>query len=1044
MAEKKEHIENLGKVSGGAGFSSIFINRPVTTIMLSLVMVVLGFVGYQSMGVDSYPNVEFPYVLVQTTLPGASPEEIETSVTKLIEESVNAIEGIDELNSYSFEGASIVAIQFVLEKNGDVAAQEVRDKVNLITKDLPDGIDPPVISKLNFDALPVLTISVSGNRNIIDLTELARKQIKENIENVAGVGSVSILGGRQREVHVTVNPFKLTALNIPIGTVKSALADQNIEIPGGRVESKHSEYVLRILGRVPRVSDFANIFLATRNGAKIKLSDVGTVEDSGQYERSSTWLNGRRSVSLEVKKQSGRNTLAVIGAIKERLETIKKTLPADIQVNLLLDQSSNIRDSVNAVLEHLILGAILASIAVFIFMGSVKSTFIASLAIPTSIIGTFFFMSRSGFTLNNMTLLGLTVAVGIVIDDGIVMLENIYRHMEEYGKSPKQAALEGSKEITGAIIATTASILVIFLPLAYMSGIMGRFVRSYGLTVVFAIALSGVVALTLTPMLCAKMLKHEKKQGGLEKLVTTVNGKLLDFYMPMLEWALRRRWLMVVISAVLFFIILPFSAKFVGGDFMPEDDSGKFQINIETPVGTSYEDSRNMVFQMEEEIKRLPYIKDVFSAVGINSNSFLSSGAVNHSYIIVELQDRNARKKINSKKFVDVTREMLSKYEGIKTTTSIVSDGPSSGEAAVQYIISGPDIDKLVDYADRTIDILRKDGRFIDLDMSFSLAKPEYRVIIDRDKAQALGVKILDISSALRTMVGGEDAITKYKEGDELYEVRLRVAEEYRDSKDAVASLLIPTTTGEVVRLDSISEIEAGVGPTQIDRHNRQRQVTVKANISHGIDLQSATKLVEASFKSLNPDPGYHGSYGGRTKEMMKMFKSFLIAFLLAFLFKYMILASQFESYSHPIAILVSLPLTIPFAVISLAITGETLNIFSLLGMFMLIGIVSKNAILQVDYTNTLRHKGLPRLDAILEANKTRLRPILMTTITLIMGVLPIVFGTGAGSGTRRSLGIVVAGGQALSLLITLLMTPVTYTLLDDLSEWVKQKFANN
>lgn len=1039
MTEKKEH---LGKVSAGSSFSAIFINRPVTTIMLSLVMIVLGFIGYNSMGVDLYPNVEFPFVLVQTTLPGASPEEIETSVTKIIEESVNSIEGIDQMDSYSFEGNSIVGVQFVLEKNGDVAAQEVRDKVNLVLKNLPDGIDPPVVSKLELDALPVLTIAVSGNRDIINLTELARKQIKENIENVAGVGSVSIIGGRQREVHVTVNPFKLASLNVPIGAVKQALIEQNVEIPGGRVESEHSEYTLRVLGRVAQVSDFANIFVANRNGANIKISDIGTVQDAGQYERASTWLNDKRTVSLEVKKQTGRNTLAVISAITERLEQIKPTLPQDISLALLMDQSSNIRASVNAVLEHLILGAILASIAVFIFMGSVKSTFIASLAIPTSVIGTFFFMSRSGFTLNNMTLLGLTVAVGIVIDDGIVMLENIYRHMEEYGKNPKQAALDGAKEITGAIIATTASILVIFLPLAYMSGIIGRFVRSYGLTVVFAIALSGVVALTLTPMLCAKMLKHEKKQGKLEALVTKVNGWLIDIYMPMLEWALRHRWLMVGICAVLLFIVMPLSAKFVGGDFLPKDDSGKFQINIEAPVGTSYEDSLKLVFDLQKDIKQLPYVKDIFLGIGISSNSLVSASSVENSYILVELNDRAGRKKIQTEKYIDTVRNILAKYDTLKINTTLVSGGPSGGQADVQYIISGPDINKLVEYATATMDIVRKDGRLRDLDISFSLAKPEFRVIINRDKAQSMGVKIVDISSALRTMVGGEDTITKYKEGDELYEVRLRAAEEYRDSKEGVAALLIPTSDGRVVRLDSVADIREGTGPTQIDRHNRQRQVTVSANVTKGLDIQSAVQMTDAAFKSLNPEPQYTGSLSGSAEEMTKMFQSFLVAFILAFMFKYMILAAQFESFSHPVAILVSLPLTLPFAVISLALTRESLNIFSLLGMFMLIGIVSKNSILQVDYTNTLRHKGLPRLDAILEANKTRLRPILMTTITLVMGVLPIVFGTGEGAASRRSLGIVVAGGQTLSLLITLLMTPVTYTLLDDLGTWVKNKFA--
>lgn len=1039
--EKKHHAETKEKETAqGSGFSAIFIRRPVTTIMLSLVMLVVGFVGYQSMGVDLYPNVEMPYVIVQAYLPGASPEEMETSVAKIMEESINTISGIDRLISYSFEGSAIIGVQFVLEKDADVAAQEVRDKVNLVLGQLPDGTDPPIVSKIQMDSLPVLTIAISGDRNIIDLTELARKQIKENIENVGGVGSVSIIGGRQREVHVVVNPFKLASLGLPIGSVKSALAEQNMELPGGRVEQLHKEFTLRILGRVPEVTEFSDVFVANVNGTPIKIADIGYVEDTGEQERSSTWLNDVRTVSLEVKKQSGTNTLAVISGIKERLEDIKPTLPSDIKISLLMDQSNNIRSSVNAVLEHLVIGALLAALAVFIFMGSLKSTFISALAIPTSIVGAFFFMSASGFTLNTLTLLGLTVAVGIVIDDAIVMLENIYRHMEEYGKSPMQAAYDGAKEITGAIVATTLSILVIFLPLAYMGGIVGRFVRGYGLTVVFAIGLSGIVALTLTPMLCSRLLKPEKKTGKIEKMVTQVNGKLVEWYMPMLEWALRHRGIMVVISVLLIISMFPMMMV-AKKEFIPKDDSGKFQISIEAPQGTSYQDSLRIVRQIEEDISRLPYTKDIFSAVGVSSSSLISASSVTESYILVELQDSKGRKNLTTQQFVDTTREILEKYEGIKSSVNIVSDGPGGGNAEIQYLMTGPDVDQMIEYGNQVIEILKKDGRFMDLDLSVELAKPEYRVVLNRAKAQDLGVKVSDISSALRTMISGEEDITKYKEGDELYEVRLRVEQDSRADIENVSSLLVPSSKSGVVRLDSVATIEEGVGPTVISRDNRQRQVTIMAN-TNGIDTGRAITFVDEAFNSLNPSKEYRGRAEGMAKEMNKMFMSFLIAFGLAFLFKYMILAAQFENMSHPVAILVSLPLTLPFAVLSLLITGESINLLSLLGVFMLIGIVSKNAILQIDYTNTLRHQhGLPRLDAILEANKVRLRPILMTTITLVAGVMPIVFGTGVGAASRRGLGIVIAGGQTLSLLITLLMTPVTYTLLDDFGEWLSNKF---
>ncbi|GHT38979.1 nodulation protein NolG [Bacteroidia bacterium] len=1023
----------------GASVASVFINRPVTTIMLSLILLVLGIMSFKSMGIDMFPNVDVPYVIVQTTLAGASPEEIETSITKPIEEAVNTISGIEELTSQSFEGVSLVIIKFELEKNADVAAQEVRDKVNQIQSSLPDGVDAPVILKIDLGALPVLTLAVSGDRDIIELTEMSRKLIKENIENVRGVGSVNIVGGRKREIHVNVNPFKLYSLGIPIGDVKKALSEQNVEIPGGRVEQTAQEYGLRILGRVPGVMDFRNIFVGMRKGIPVKLSDIGTVEDAGEFERQSAWLNGRRTVAFEVKKQSGTNTLEVIEGVKARIKQIEPSLPSDLSIAFLSDQSESIKESFYSVIEHLIIGAFLAAVVVFIFMGSFKSTIISSLAIPTSIIGAFFFMQRFGFTMNNMTLLGLTVAVGIVIDDAIVMLENIYRHMEEYGKTPLQAALDGSKEITGAIIATTASILVIFLPLAFMSGIVGRFVRSYGITVAVAIFLSGVVALTLTPMLCSKLLRGDEKKSFIEVYVTKINGWLVEIYLPMLEWALRNRWLMVVLSVLLFFSSIPM-LKWVGKDFIPQDDSGKIKITIKTPEGTSYQDALRIFKNVGDDLRSLPYIQDLFIAAGVPQSSMMGTSAANEGYILLELKDRKSRRKITTFEYLAAARQIMAKYAGLRSMVSISSEGPGGGRAQLQYLISGPDINKLARFSDTIIEHIRKIPGFIDVDTSFSLAKPEYRVIINRDKAQDLGVKIIDIATALRTMVGGEDNITKYKEGDELYEVRLRVAQPYRDSVSAVSALMLPSASG-LVRLDSVANIESGVGPTQIDRFNRQRQITISANVD-GIDLGNAGRIIDEQFKKLNPPVQYRGEIIGMGKEMGKMLAAFVLAFGLAILFKYMILASQFENFMHPIAILVALPLTLPFAVFSLLVTGQTINIFSMLGLFMLVGVVSKNAILQVDYINTLRSEGLHRLDAILEGNKVRLRPILMTTIALVMGVLSMVFGTGSGAVLRRSLAIVVIGGQTLSLIITLLMTPVTYTLLDDLGRWFNNKFA--
>lgn len=1023
------------------GFTAVFIRRPVATIMMCLAIVVIGLMSYSSMGVGMFPNVDVPYVLVQTTLAGASPEEIETSVTKIIEESVNQVEGIDEIKSQSMEGASLVSIKFLMDKDGDVAAQEVRDKVELIKNELPDGTEAPVVQKLDMDSIAVLNVVVSGDRDIVELTEIAKKKVKENIENIRGVGAVNIVGGREREIHITVNPLKLFSLNLPISDVAAALADQNVEIPGGRVEQQHQEYTLRILGRIPDVPSFNDIFIANRNGASIKIADIGYAEDSGEYERESTFLNKRRAVTLEITKQSGTNTLAVVQGVKDKLEKIKPTLPADISLSLMMDQSGNIKASVHSVLEHLVLGGILAGIMVFFFMGSLRSTFISFLAMPISIIGSFIFMNMAGFTIDTMTLLGLLVAVGIVIDDAIVMLENIFRHMEKYGKSPKVAAIDGSHEITSTVVATTLSILVIFLPLAYMSGIVGRIVNSYGMTVVFAIALSGVVALTLTPMLCAKMLKQEKKTK-LDLFVDGVNKKLVDWYIPLLDWSIHHRKIMVSLACLCLVLLVPMLAR-VGGEFMPTDDSGKVQVSIEAPVGTSYTDTQDILKQIEKDIRRLPHVKDTLVAAGVSSSSFVSSNPSNKGYVRVEFESRDKRDGVTTKEYLDAIREMMKKYKGLKSNSYVVSETPSSGSYELEFVISGPDINKLGEYSQAMVQQLSKDPRFIDVDTSLDLSKPEYRVVINREKAQNLGVKITSIASALRTMVGGEDDITKYKEGDDLYDVRVRVAEEYRDTKEAISALMVPGKLNgkdTIQRLDSVAYIEEGTGPSQIDRHNRQRQVTVQANLN-GIDTRSALAIMNDIFHRLNAGAEYSGGVTGMSEEMTKMFSSFLLAFVLAFFFKYMILAAQFESYTHPVAIIVSLPLTLPFAVLSLFLTGQSLNLYSLLGIFMLIGVVSKNAILQTDYTNQLRARGYGRTDAILQANRVRLRPILMTTLTLIMGVAPMIFSNGEGADQRRSLAIVIVGGQALSLLVTLLMTPVTYILMDELGDWFNYTF---
>ncbi|HAF94843.1 MAG TPA: AcrB/AcrD/AcrF family protein [Elusimicrobia bacterium] len=1006
--------------------------------MMILTIVVLGAFAYLRLGIDLFPNVEFPFVMIQTTLRGAGPEEVESSITKPIEEAVNTISGIEDINSFSYEGMSLLMVKFALEKNGDIAAQEVRDKVNSVQRQLPQGTDPPVIGKFDIGAIPVLNVVVYGNRDLIDLTQLAKKKIKENIETVSGVGAVDIVGGREREIHLVVNPLKLSAMNLSIRQVKDAITQQNIEIPGGKVEQKEKEFVLRTLGRIKNVKDFNDIVITTINGAQVRVSDIGRVEDTGARMTTASFYNGRPSVTLVVKKQSGTNTVAVVKNIKARIAELKSSLPPGVETTVVGDQSIFIKNSVNTVTEHLLMGALFAALMVLLFIGDFRSTIISSLAIPTSLIGTLIFMQAAGFTINTMTLLGLTIAVGIVVDDAIVMLENIYRHMEEHKMSPLKAALEGSREIGFAVLAMSAALLVIFVPLAYMGGIIGRFLKSYGLTIAFAVAISVFVALTLTPMLCSLFLKvNPRGKTNLQKFTDRVNEYLAGRYIKMLEWALARRKRMAVYAVIIMVSMVPLF-MFLGKDFMPSDDTGQYQITVTAPEGTSLPMMRQIFAQVETETRQLPCVKSILNSIGTGTGGHTASASANEGYLLVELTDIKDRS-LPIQKLVMASREMMSKYKGLRVSVAPIG-GFGGAEQELQFNIMGPDLDKLQEYAAAVADKLRAVKGAVDVDISFSYAKPEYRVEIDRSRAHDLGVKVEDIATSLRTLVGGEEDITKFKDGDELYQVRLRAEESFRDRMEAIEALMVPAGQGRVTRLDSVARVVEGVGPTQIERFNRQRTVKVLANVD-GIPVGTLIAMADKAFKDLKAPPEYKAGVTGRAKELGNMLTEFLIAFILAFIFIYIVLASQFESFVYPVSIMIVLPLTIPFAVISLFLAGQNLTLFSIMGMFMLFGIVTKNSILQVDYTNTLRAKGLPRHQAMIEANKTRLRPILMTTLTLIASMIPTALGSGAGSGTRRAMALVIIGGQSLSLLITLLMTPVTYSLFDDLEIWFKKKY---
>ncbi len=1018
--------------------ADVSIKRPVFALMMVMALVVLGLFSYHRLGVDLFPNVDFPFVVINTTLKGAGVEEIETSITKPIEEAVNTIAGIEDLNSTSFEGLSQVVISFDIDKDPDVAAQEVRDNVSRILRELPQGTDPPVIQKLDPGSIPVVSVAVRGTLPLREITEIAKKKVKEPLETLKGVGRVRLVGGREREIHVIINPLKLAAYRLTINQVKEALEQQNVEIPGGRVDQARRELVLRTLGRLTDPKEFESVIITNVSGVPVRVRDVGRVEDTFQEPRTLARLDGNATVSLTVQKQSGTNTVEVIRTVKEALVGLQTQLPPGVKAEVVRDQSDFIVSSVSTVQEHLILGAILASLAVLMFMGDLRSTLIASISIPTSIIATFILMDIAHFTLNIMTLLALALAVGVVIDDAIVVLENIFRHMEEDKVPAMQAASSGTQEIGLAVMATTLSLVIIFLPLAYMGGIVGRFMKSYGLTVAFAIMVSLFIAFSLTPMLCSRFLRisHGPK-GKLAVWVDRLNDFLRTRYGRLVVWALAHRKTVVAVAAVIVVSTIPL-IMVVGKDFLPPDDQGEFDVNIKAPEGTSLQATDEIMKQLERELRRLPHVRSLLTTIGEGDGMNVNDGK-----IYVRLTPQKERSE-NQFDVMAMARQALGKYSGLRTSVTEVNDiggGSAVGASDFVYVVSGPDLEQLQKYTSAIIGTLKKTPGIVDLDTTLTYAKPELQVHINRDRAQDLGVKVEDIGTALRTMVGGEEDITKYKEGDDLYQVRLRVDANYRNRPETIAALYLPSSKAGLVRLDNVATLVETKGPSQINRLNRQRQVTITGSLE-GVGLGDAIDKADAAAKSLRMPVDYQTSLVGKGKEFGRMITGFLIAFVLSLIFMYMILASQFESLLHPITILLSLPLSIPFALLSLLVLGQFLTIYSIMGLFMLFGIVKKNAILQVDYTNTLRAKGMARDAAIVEANETRLRPILMTTLVLVAAMLPVAFGKGPGASSRATMAVVIVGGQTLCLLITLLITPVAYSLFDDATVWLKRRWA--
>lgn len=1057
--------------------AEICIKRPVFAAMIIMALVVVGASSYFKLGVDRFPAVDVPTVTVRASLPGASPEESEATLAQTLEEAVNTVEGIEQLRSVSSQGRAFVMATFGLDRDIDDAAQDVRDRVQGVTRLFPPGTDPPIVQKFDNERQGIMTIALSSNRSVRELSELADKVVRKQLERSSGVGEISVNGGITRSINVWVDADRLAAYGIPITDVRAAVVRQNADVPGGNVDNGRRELSLRTMGRVVEPSSFNDLVIKTVGGAPVRVRDIGYAEDGTKEQRSISRLTDLTaagddpqkraqtpsvpSVSIEVRRQTGANTMAVIEDVKKNMARVQAQLPSDVRLEIINDQSRYIKNALHEINTHLILGSILACLVVLLFMRSWRSTIIAGVAIPTSVISTFGMMKALDFTLNSVTMLALVLMVGVVIDDAIVVLENIFRFIEEKKMHPMQAAKEATKEIGLAVLATTLSLVVIFLPISFMSSISGRFLYQFGITAAVAILVSLLVSFTLTPTMSARLIhvddahQHGDVAGSRRGFYSYIDRA----YTWMLHLVMRHRFLVWACALLVMASSIPLYGL-VKQDFIPSNiDEAEFSVSLTAPEGTSLVSMNEALEAVEAELKQMPEVRMMLGRAGA---SFI--GSVNSAEIYVRIPPHEERT-INLTKFwKGLTRgEPLAVFRGnysardvqqkvrqrlrkfthlrpaVRNPQTINLGG--GGFTDVDFVLRGPDLTTLVKYANQLRERAPELG-LLDADVTLKIDKPELRVNIDRARAADLGVDSTDIATALGIMVGGDERVSRFhdEQMNEDYDVQVRLKQGDRNDAQTISRLFVPSSRGSLVNLGNLVNVKLEDTSSRIDRLDRQRQISLRANIAPGYALADRMVALRDEAARMNMPPGYNTAVSGRASELERTGSEFVVAFLLSIAFMYMILASQFESVIHPVTILLSLPLAVPFALISMWVMKDTLNLYSALGVLVLFGVVKKNAILQIDHMNGLRAKGLSRYDAIIQANRDRLRPILMTTLALVAGMLPLALGTGPGAEERRTIATVVIGGQSLSLLLTLLMTPVAYSIFDDVGAWVRRR----
>jgi HAE1 family hydrophobic/amphiphilic exporter-1 len=1023
--------------------ADISIKQPVFITMVIAALVVIGVISYSRLGVDLMPDISLPVIAVTVANPGVGPEEMESQVTKPIEDVLSTINGVDKLNSTSAEGVSLVVVQFVLEKDPQVAATEVREKVASIRNTLPREIIEPIIDKFDPTAAPIASFAVlskSGRMSLPDIRSFIEDKIQPLIQQVNGVGAVNIIGGLEREIQVEVNLERMNALGISIAQVTQAIRGENINLPAGRVTEKSQDFLVRTKAEFGGIQEMLDIVVANVGGKPVYLKDIAVVKDAFKTKRTISRINGEECISMIVQKQSGTNTVKVADQVHKTIAAIQAANP-DLDIRTATDSSVMIKDSRNDVINSLILGVIFAGVVVLFSFGDLRNTLITVAGLPVCIIASFAVMAALGYTVNIITLLSLSLSVGLLIDDAIVVRENIFRHMEKLNQEPRQAASEGTSEVGLAVTATTMTIIAVFLPVAFTTGIAGKFFRQFGVTVAAAVLISLFEAFTFAPMLSAYFFKKTERNGKktlsslFQKLVSKFYETLGNNYRPLLRWALEHRKTMVFLTTIVF-LLSAYLFTIIGTGGTPHGERPEFNLQIQTASGNSLEQTNEVIRSIEKILRRQPEIRDLATVVGT------TDGASDVATINVKL-------KLSSKEAREYQDKLRPRLSDVPGATITFQEATTMGGAAfaslqqlpIQINLKGTELTSLMKASENVKLALQNVSGLVDVNSDNRPPKPEIHVQVDRERAARLGTGTFQIASVMRSLVDG-DLSSKYREAEKLIDIRVRASEDVRFNLERLGRVYLPTMRGGSITLDQVAHLQSVNGPTQIRRANRTRQIVIGANVLRGRALNEITQKVNAALAGIRFPSGVSYEFGGQVEQNREMFASLLLALVLAIIFVYMVLASQFGSFIQPFVIMLALPLSIIGAVLGLLLANKLFDMVAFIGLIMLMGLVTKNSILLVDYTNVLRKRGRGRFEAIIEAGSTRLRPILMTSLAMILAMIPVAAGFGTSASFRAPIGFTIIGGLVSSTILTLVIVPVVYSLLDDLVLKFRRKKA--